>query len=82
MNNINFELYGKNVKVITIYGDEIIGNFEEDFEEEQEIAINKVIVRYDEVKEMFEFNENIKPKNPTIYYKRIDKIKSITLMDK
>ena len=57
MNNINFELYGKNVKVITIYGDEIIGNFEEDFEEEQEIAINKVIIRYDEVKEMFEFNE-------------------------
>lgn len=57
MNNINFELYGKNVKVITIYGNEITGNFEEDFEEEQEIAINKVIVRYDEVKEMFEFNE-------------------------
>lgn len=57
MNNVNFELYGKNVKVITIYGDEITGNFEEDFEEEQEIAINKIIVRYDEVKEMFEFNE-------------------------
>lgn len=57
MNNINFELYGKNVKVITIYGNEIIGKFVEDFEEEKEIAINNVIVKYNEVKEMFEINE-------------------------
>ena len=57
MNNVNFELYGKNVKVITIYDNEIIGKFVEDFEEEQEIAINNVVVKYDEIKEMFEFNE-------------------------
>ena len=57
MNNVNFELYGKNVKVITIYDNEIIGKFVEDFEEEQEIAINNVVVKYDEVKEIFEFSE-------------------------
>ena len=57
MNNVNFELYGKNVKVITIYDNEIIGKFVEDFEEEQEIAINNVVVKYDEIMEMFEFNE-------------------------
>ena len=54
MNNINYELYGKNVKVITTDGIEIIGKFADDFEDEQEIAVNNVIIKYDEIKEMIE----------------------------
>ena len=54
MNKINYELFGKSVKVITIYGTEILGIFADDFEEEQEIAINNVLIKYDEIKEMIE----------------------------
>ena len=56
-NNINYDLYGKNVKVITTYGTEISGIFIDDFEEEEEILINNTAIKYDEVKEMFEIKD-------------------------
>ena len=49
-------------------------------DDEYDIELIGELLSYDN--KWFEFKENIKPKNPTIYYKRIDKIKSITLMDK
>lgn len=52
MNNIKFELYLKKVKVKLNNGQEIVGVFQEDFEEEQQILIGSTIVEYDEVKKM------------------------------
>lgn len=49
-------------------------------DDEYDIELIGELLSYDN--KWFEFKENIKHKNPTIYYKRIDKIKSITLMDK
>ena len=64
---INLKDYlGKNVKVY--------------LDDEYDIELIGELLSYDN--KWFEFKENIKYKNPTIYYKRIDKIKSITLMDK
>lgn len=56
-NNINYDLYGKKVKVITTYGTEISGMFSDDFEEEEEILINNTAIKYDEVKEMIEIKD-------------------------
>jgi hypothetical protein len=56
-NNINYDLYGKNIKVITTYGTEISGIFIDDFEEEKEFAVNNVIIKYNEVKEMIEIKD-------------------------
>ena len=49
-------------------------------DDEYDIELIGELLSYDN--KWFEFKENIKYKNPTIYYRRIDKIKSITLMDK
>ena len=49
-------------------------------DDEYDIELIGELLSYDN--KWFKFKENIKYKNPTIYYKRIDKIKSITLMDK
>ena len=49
-------------------------------DDEYDIELIGELLSYDN--KWFEFKESIKHKNSTIYYKRIDKIKSITLMDK
>ena len=52
MNNINFEFYHKKVSVVLNTGEKIIGEFLEDFEDEQEILIGSTIIKYEDIKNM------------------------------
>ena len=52
MENVNFELYHKNVKVVLNTGEVIKGYFEEDFEDEKEIMVGLTIIEYSDIKSM------------------------------
>lgn len=54
MNNIRYDLYEKEVKVICNDNTEIVGVFTDDFEDDKEIVVNGILIKYTEVKEMIE----------------------------
>lgn len=57
MNNVNFNLYRKNVKVILNNDKEITGIFTDDFEDDNEIMVNGILIKYSSIKEMVEIKE-------------------------
>lgn len=57
MNNVNFDLYRKNVKVILNNDNEIIGLFTDDFEDENEIMVNGILIKYSNIKQMVEIKK-------------------------
>lgn len=57
MNNINFKYYRKKVKVTLNDGKEIIGIFEEDFEDEEKIMIGLMCISYYDIKKIELINE-------------------------
>lgn len=52
MENIEFNLYNKNIIVILNSGEKIVGKFLEDFEEEKEILVGSTIIKYENIKNM------------------------------
>ena len=47
-----YKLFGKKVEVTTIYDTKIIGVFTDDFEDDQEIFVGLVVLKYNEIKDM------------------------------
>ena len=64
--NINYKLVGHKVKVYLKDGQEIIGSFDDDFEEEKEILVGLVCIKYNEIEKMEALEEMKKNKNEEI----------------
>lgn len=57
MENIKLDLFEKNVKVKTIYGNEFEGIFTDNFSDYKEIVVGGVLIKYNEVEEMVAINK-------------------------
>lgn len=56
-NNVNYDLYRKNVKVYLKNGKTVTGIFNNDFDDEKSILVGLCEIEYDEIEKMELYNE-------------------------